>query len=82
MSAACVSVGLNARMIHLGDESNNGHYAAEVWSDEHGKWIFMDPLYDCHFTLQRHAALRLELHNLWKGGRIEGGNTRKRRGRR
>ena len=68
--SCCASVGLIARMIHLGDESNNGHYAAEVWSDAHKKWIFMDPLYDCHFTLQDAPLSALELHNLWKRGKI------------
>jgi len=68
--SCCASVGLHARMIHLGDESNNGHYAAEVWSDAHKKWIFMDPLYDCHFTFQDAPLSALELHNLWKGGKI------------
>ncbi len=68
--SCCASVGLNARMIHLGDASNNGHYAAEVWSDEHGKWIFMDPLYDCHFSLQATPLSAIELHNLWNQDRM------------
>ena len=70
--SSCVSVGLNARMIHLGDENYNGHYAAEVWSDEHGKWIFMDPLYDVHFSLQQTPLSAIELHQLWKGGSMDG----------
>ena len=69
--SACISVGLNARMIHLGDENYNGHYATEVWSDEHGKWIFMDPLYDVHFSLQQTPLSTIELHRLWKSGRLE-----------
>jgi len=68
--SACISTGLNARMIHLGDENNNGHYAAEVWSDEHNKWIFMDPLYDCHFSLFDTPLSAIELHNLWKQARM------------
>jgi hypothetical protein len=66
--SACISVGLNARMIHVGDENHNGHYAAEVWSDEHGKWIFMDPLYDLHFSLRQVPLNAIELHHLWKRG--------------
>jgi hypothetical protein len=69
--SACISVGLTARMIHLGDERYNGHYAAEVWSDEHHKWILMDPLYDVHFALPQQPLSAIELHHLWKGGRIE-----------
>ncbi len=69
--SACISVGLTARMIHLGDDRYNGHYAAEVWSDEHHKWILMDPLYDVHFALRQQPLSAIELHHLWKGGRIE-----------
>jgi hypothetical protein len=68
--SACVSAGLNARMLHLGDGNGNGHYAAEVWSDDHKKWIFMDPLYDCHFSKYDVPLSALELHNLWKNGGI------------
>ncbi len=68
--SACASVGHNARMIHLGDGDHNGHYAAEVWSDGHKKWIFMDPLYDCHFTLTDTPLSAIELHNLWKQDRM------------
>jgi hypothetical protein len=69
--SACVSTGLNARMIHLGDENHNGHYAAEVWSDQQDKWIFMDPLYDLHFSLGRVPLSAIELHQLWKQGTME-----------
>lgn len=68
--SACASVGLNARMIHLGDSRGFGHYAAEVWSDDHHKWIFMDPLYNCHFTLKGLPLSALELHDLWKDGEL------------
>jgi hypothetical protein len=66
--SACVSVGLNARMIHLGDSRGFGHYATEVWSDDHHKWVFMDPLYNCHFTLHGVPLSVVELHDLWKKG--------------
>ena len=69
--SACVSVGLNARMIHLGDNRGFGHYATEVWSDDYHKWIFMDPLYNCHFTLNELPLSALELHDLWKKGELE-----------
>ena len=64
--SACVSVGLNARMIHLGDDRDFGHYATEVWSDDHQKWVFMDPLYNWHFTLDGLPLSAVELHDLWK----------------
>ncbi len=64
--SACASVGLNARMIHLGDNRGFGHYATEVWSDDHHKWVFMDPLYNIHFTLNGVPLSALELHDQWK----------------
>ena len=64
--SACASVGLNARMVHLGDNRGFGHYATEVWSDDYRKWVFMDPLYNCHFTLKGVPLSALELHDLWK----------------
>ncbi len=69
--SACISAGLNARMVHLGDQNYNGHYAAEIWSDDHNKWIFMDPLYDRHFSLPDRPLSAVELHNVWKQGRME-----------
>ncbi len=32
--SACISAGFNARMVHLRSAAGNGHYAAEVWSDQ------------------------------------------------
>ncbi len=80
--SACVSVGLNARMIHLGDDRDFGHYATEVWSDDHQKWVFMDPLYNWHFTLDGLPLSAVELHDLWKQdalGKLEkwGNNSEK-----
>lgn len=64
--STCASVGLNARMVHLGDGRGNGHYATEVWSDEYHKWNFVDPLYNCYFTIHGVPLSALELHLLWK----------------
>lgn len=70
--SACVSAGLQARMLHLGDGRGRGHYATEIWSDDYQKWVFMDPLYDCYFTAGSVPLTALELHNRWKTGRVEG----------
>jgi len=63
--SACVSAGLNARMVHLESSAGDGHYAAEVWSNAHQKWVFMDPLYDfsvcdsstCYSALEIRSSL-------------------------
>jgi hypothetical protein len=53
-------------MVHLGDDRDFGHYATEVWSDDYQKWVFMDPLYNWHFTLEGLPLSAVELHDLWK----------------
>ena len=63
--SACVSAGLNARMVHLESSAGDGHYAAEVWSNAYQKWVFMDPLYDfsvcdsstCYSALEIRSSL-------------------------
>jgi hypothetical protein len=69
--SACASVGLNARMIHLGDDRDFGHYATEIWSDDYQKWVFMDPLYNCHFILDGQPLSAVELRELWKRDELE-----------
>jgi len=41
---AAMSLGLHARYIDI-----VGHFVTEVWSDELGKWIAMDPYVDLHY---------------------------------
>jgi hypothetical protein len=72
---SCISVGLNARMIHLRSEEGDGHYAAEVWSEEQQKWVYMDPLYDFSYCEEGSCFSALDLHNLY----LKIGNDRYRR---
>ncbi len=69
--SACISVGLNARMMHLESLEGGGHYATEIWSDDYSKWVFMDPLYGCCFIMAGIPLSTVELHNLWKDKRLE-----------
>lgn len=62
---SCISAGLNARLIHLRSEEGDGHYAAEVWSEEQQKWVFMDPLYDFSYCEEGFCFSALDLHNLY-----------------
>jgi len=71
-TSACISVGLNARVMHLKSREGNGHYVTEIWSDDYRKWIFIDPLYDCYFTMGGEPLSTLELHNLLKTNKWEG----------
>ena len=70
--SACISTGLQARMLHLADEDGRGHYATEIWSDDYSKWIFMDPLYGCYFTADAVPLSALELHDRWKNSTWKG----------
>jgi hypothetical protein len=61
--AACFSRGMQARMIHLSTADNEGHFAAEIWSDELKKWVFIDPLYN-YYDAETYSSA-LELHSLY-----------------
>ena len=71
-TSACISVGLHARMMHLETAEGSGHYVTEIWYDDYRKWIFIDPLFDCYFTMDGEPLSTLELHNLWKIKKLEG----------
>ncbi len=62
---ACISNGLNARMIYLRNKTGKGHFAAEVWSDQQQQWIFMDPLYDFSYCEPTACYSTLDFHNLY-----------------
>jgi len=69
--SACISVGLNARIMHLESLESGGHYATEIWSDDYSKWVFMDPLYGYYFIMDGIPLSTVELHNLWKDKKLE-----------
>lgn len=41
---ACRSLGLHARYVNL-----PGHFVVGVWSDDHNRWVVMDPTFDLHY---------------------------------
>ncbi len=49
--SACQAVGIPARCAALTDAFNgsNGHFVAEAWLDEFGKWVMVDPNADATF---------------------------------
>ncbi len=49
--SACQAAGFPARCVVGTDTINsyNGHFVAEVWSNEHAKWILVDPNLDAIF---------------------------------
>lgn len=50
--SACLAFGMTARCIVLAESPNSriGHFAAEVWSNELGKWVFVDANEDALFV--------------------------------
>jgi len=51
---AAAALGMPARILNIarkaaGRESTWPHMVNDIWSDEHQKWIFQDPLHDFHY---------------------------------
>ena len=44
--AACTAMGYPARWVNISAKHTYGHEVAEVWSNEFGKWVFMDATRD------------------------------------
>ncbi|MBI5238897.1 MAG: transglutaminase domain-containing protein [Elusimicrobia bacterium] len=63
---ACLSLGLHARYGEL------GHFLAEVWSDELGRWVVMDPTGDVHYEKDGRPLRGRELDEAAWRGRPEG----------
>jgi hypothetical protein len=60
---AAMALGLHARYIDI-----VGHFVTEVWSDELGKWVVMDPYFDLHYErngVPLNARELCEVH--WRG---------------
>lgn len=75
---SAVSLGLHARYIDL-----PGHFLAAVWSDEHYKWVAMDPYNDVHYERGGAPLSGMEMHLAYlrgEGAGIEEVSSSGRRG--
>ncbi len=61
----CLALGWQARMLGIFRRDFGGHNVAEVWADSLGKWVVMDPDYDCHYECDGMPLNALELHRSW-----------------
>lgn len=64
---ALQSFGFNARIVNTNYSIWGGHEMTEVWSNEFGKWVLMDPNFDTYF-IDRETGIPLnvlELHNIF-----------------
>src|SRR5262249_10285997 len=68
---ACLALGLQARFVVCSENitlHEGGHFVCEVWSNDFGKWIMMDPDLDVHFEDDAGPLSALEIHRLWAQG--------------
>ena len=84
MAQSCISLGINARKVGQQKKDidsggyRSGHATVEIWSHEHGKWVFVDPMGDpaphsipatdgCLYFHRNGAPLSLlEVHKLYR----------------
>jgi len=61
------SFGFPARIVNANYSVWGGHEMTEVWSNEYGKWILMDPNFDTYFADKATGTPlnALELHNIF-----------------
>lgn len=62
----CRSMGLHARYLDL------GHFIASVWSDEHNRWVVMDPTNDLHYERKGMPMGDLDLIRAARDGAVRG----------
>lgn len=60
------AIGWPARYVGaLSDETGKGHFVAEIWSNQHDKWVLMDPLYNVHYEREGVPLNAFDLHRAW-----------------
>ncbi len=64
---ALQSFGFQARIVNANQSVWGGHEMTEVWSNQYGKWILMDPNFDTYFADKTTGIPlnALELHNIF-----------------
>lgn len=68
---ACLAYGFTPKLVVLGQTEPaalDGHFVAEVWNDDLGKWLLMDSDLDVHFEHNDLPLNALEVHRLWEQG--------------
>jgi hypothetical protein len=50
---------------------NVGHSVAEIWSNEHEKWVLMDPDVNCYYARDAVPLNALEIRDAWLSGKAE-----------
>jgi len=71
MLDAARALGLEARRCELhvrGDEALEAHSTVEVWAVEEGRWVVMDPTFDCSYEIDGRPAGALDIHEAVRRG--------------
>jgi hypothetical protein len=55
-------LGIPARYVDLSTEKNDGHFVAEVWSQDFQKWVLIDPYFDLYYEKEGIPLSGLSLH--------------------
>lgn len=61
LNGLCMAYGMQARLINV-----MNHEIAEVWSDDYGKWVYLEASYANHYLVDEESGTpmsMLELHN-------------------
>jgi hypothetical protein len=75
LTAALLSAGFDARVVgftnSLFRRGVQRHVVVEVWIEELGKWVLLDPTYDTLIFVDDRLASALEVHEAVIGGRLD-----------
>jgi hypothetical protein len=64
---ACRALGLHARYVDL-----PGHFVVGVWSDDHDRWVVMDPMNDVHYERDGEPLRGRDLCGAYLRGDVRG----------
>lgn len=74
LAQCALALGRQARLWVMSAEPTlhtNGHFVAEVWSDDHGKWVMHDADTDSHIERAGVPLSVLEIHDAWREGKLD-----------
>jgi hypothetical protein len=62
-SQIAISMGYQARLVHISDKGYEGHGMVEVWSNQFNKWVSMDAELDLYYEKDGIPLNLLDVHN-------------------
>lgn len=74
LAQCALALGWQARLWVMSAEPTlhtNGHFVAEIWSNDHDKWIMLDPDTDSHIERAGVSLSVLEIHDACRDGKLD-----------